>query len=161
MHATCGCPVKSTRITAIKAQNFTGRPIINERTVSDFQRELWNTIPCNTMMYRSRRRECVWVLGVFVCWRALVRVTSRSCSVPTTLSLPTVQTFLKIFWRRVQLNFWNKWNFLLYHCNRPKFCWTWIKVGRGFSHPTFSILFMDCIGEDLNAGDIDLTSYQV
>ena len=43
MHATCGYPVKSTWIKAIKAGNFTGWPIINERTVAKYYPETEET----------------------------------------------------------------------------------------------------------------------
>ena len=36
MHATCGYPVKSTWIKAVKAGNFTGWPIISVRTVTKY-----------------------------------------------------------------------------------------------------------------------------
>ena len=43
LHATCGYPVKSTWIKAIKAGNFTGWPIINERTVNKYYPETTET----------------------------------------------------------------------------------------------------------------------
>ena len=43
MHATCGYPVKSTWLKAIKAGNFLGWPVINERTVSKYYPETTET----------------------------------------------------------------------------------------------------------------------
>ena len=43
MHASCGYPVKSTWIKAIKAGNFLGWPIINIRTVSTYYPETQET----------------------------------------------------------------------------------------------------------------------
>ena len=43
MHATCGYPVKSTWLKAIKAGNYTGWPIINERTVAKYYPETKET----------------------------------------------------------------------------------------------------------------------
>ena len=43
MHATCGYPVKSTWIKAIRAGNFTGWPIITVRTVTKYYPETAET----------------------------------------------------------------------------------------------------------------------
>ena len=43
MHATCGYRVKSTWLKAIKAGNFMGWPVINERTVSKYYPETTET----------------------------------------------------------------------------------------------------------------------
>ena len=43
MHATCRYPVKSTWLKAIKAGNFIGWPVINERTVSKYYPETTET----------------------------------------------------------------------------------------------------------------------
>ena len=43
MHTTCGYPVKSIWLKAIKAGNFTGWPVISERTVSKYYPETKET----------------------------------------------------------------------------------------------------------------------
>ena len=44
LHATCGYLVKSTWIKAIKAGNFTGWPVINERTVNKYYPKTTETL---------------------------------------------------------------------------------------------------------------------
>ena len=43
MHSVCSCPVKSTWIKAIKAGNFAGWPMLNQRNVANYYPETTET----------------------------------------------------------------------------------------------------------------------
>ena len=57
MHAVCGYPVKSTWIKAIKAGNFTGCPMLNERNVAKYYPETTKTPKGNLNKTRKNIRS--------------------------------------------------------------------------------------------------------
>ena len=57
MHAVCGYPVKSTWIKSIKAGNYVGWPMLNERNVARYYPETTETPKCHLNQSRKNVRS--------------------------------------------------------------------------------------------------------
>ncbi len=57
MHAVCGYPVKSTWLKAIKAGNYVGWPMLNERNVQKYYPKTIKTAKCYLNQTRNKVRS--------------------------------------------------------------------------------------------------------
>ncbi len=57
MHAVCGYPVKSTWLKAIKAGNYVGWPMLNERNIQKYYPKIIKTVEVHLNQTRKNVRS--------------------------------------------------------------------------------------------------------